>query len=78
MIVKSRTLLNLLAKNIRKERQRRSLSQEELADLAGVHRTYVGMIERSEKNITVLGLEKIAKALQVDIVDLFQRDKDDR
>ena len=75
MIVGSRALLGTIAKNIRKERQKKSLSQEELADLAGIHRTYIGMIERSEKNITVLGLEKVAKALQVDIADLFQQDK---
>jgi transcriptional regulator with XRE-family HTH domain len=44
--------------NVRKERARRKLSQEKLAELAGVHRTYIGMIERGEKNITLRNIEK--------------------
>ena len=43
------------------------LSQEQLADLAGVHRTYIGMIERAEKNITLCNMQKIAKALNVSV-----------
>lgn len=53
--------------NIRNIRQSKSLSQEQLADKACVHRTYIGMIERAEKNITLVSLEKIAKALSVKI-----------
>lgn len=56
--------------NVRKTRIKKGLSQEELADLAGVHRTYIGMIERAEKNITLENIEKIAKALKVSIGDL--------
>ncbi len=56
---------------VREERQKRNLSQEEFADLAGVHRTYIGMIERAEKNITLENIEKIAKALNISIPDLF-------
>lgn len=52
-------------------RKARNLSQEQLADLAGVHRTYVGMIERAEKNITLCNIERIAKALKVNIKELF-------
>ena len=52
-------------------RKARNLSQEQLADLAGVHRTYIGMIERAEKNITLCNIEKIAKALKVEIKELF-------
>ena len=52
-------------------RKDRNLSQEQLADLAGVHRTYIGMIERAEKNITLCNIERIAKALKLDIKDLF-------
>lgn len=48
-----------------------NLSQEELAEQAGVHRTYIGMIERAEKNITLRNIEKIARALKVEIKDLF-------
>ncbi len=39
--------------------------------MAGVHRTYIGMIERAEKNITLCNIERIAKALEVNIKDLF-------
>lgn len=52
-------------------RKARRLSQEQLAELAGVHRTYIGMIERAEKNITLCNIEKIAKALKVEIKELF-------
>lgn len=52
-------------------RKERELTQEKLADMAGVHRTYIGMIERAEKNITLLNIEKIANALGVDIKDMF-------
>lgn len=52
-------------KQVRKIRLEQNLSQEELADKAGVHRTYIGMIERAEKNITLENIEKIAKALGV-------------
>lgn len=53
--------------NIRRIREERGLSQEELAALAGLHRAYVGQIERGEKNIGLKNLEKIAKALEVNI-----------
>ena len=53
--------------NIRKIREESDLSQEELATLAGLHRAYIGQIERSEKNIGLKNLEKIAKALNVSI-----------
>lgn len=48
---------------IRQERERQGLSQEKLAELADVHRTYIGMIERAEKNITLANIEKFAKGL---------------
>lgn len=50
---------------VREERQKQKLSQEELAEKAGVHRTYIGMIERAEKNITLINIERIAKALGI-------------
>jgi len=53
--------------NIRRIREERGLSQEELADLAGLHRAYIGQIERGEKNIGLKNLEKIAKALNISI-----------
>jgi len=57
--------------NIRRIREERGLSQEELADLAGLHRAYIGQIERGEKNIGLKNLEKIAKALGMNTKDLF-------
>ena len=57
---------------VRSERKRKGLSQEELASRAGVHQTYVGMIERAEKNITLANIEKICKALGLSIRDFFK------
>jgi transcriptional regulator with XRE-family HTH domain len=57
--------------NIKKERQKKRLSQESLAELAGLHRTYIGIIERAERNITITSLEKITKALNINISDIF-------
>lgn len=58
-------------KKVREERIRLGLSQEQLAARAKVHRTYIGMIERAEKNITLQNIEKIAKALKINISDFF-------
>lgn len=58
-------------RKVKEERLRLGLSQEALAEKAGVHRTYIGMIERAEKNITLENIEKIAKALELKIKDLF-------
>lgn len=66
-----REILIRFGKKVREERLKRSWSQEELAAKAGVHRTYVGMIERAEKNITLENIEKITKALGVKISDFF-------
>lgn len=60
-----------LAKNLRLLRARDGLSQESLADLVDLHRTYVGSIERSERNVSLDNVEKLAKALKVDICELL-------
>ena len=60
-------------KKVREERLKLGLSQEELASRAGVHRTYIGMIERAEKNITLENIEKIAKALGIPIAELVKQ-----
>lgn len=57
---------------VREERLKKRISQEALAEKAGVHRTYIGMIERAEKNITLKNIEKIAKALNVKISKLLE------
>ena len=64
-------LLVLFGEIIRDIRKEKDLSQEELADKAGVHRTYIGMIERGEKNITLENINKLSKALQTTIYELF-------
>ena len=58
-------LLKTIGNNIRMHRKKTGLSQEELADSAGLHRTYVGGVERGERNISVLNLAKLASALKV-------------
>ena len=58
-----REILTKFGKKVRERRFELGLSQEELAAKAGVHRTYIGMIERAEKNITLTNIEKIAKGL---------------
>jgi transcriptional regulator with XRE-family HTH domain len=63
--------LTKFGKRIKQLREDRGISQEKLGELAKVHRTYVGMIERGEKNITLLNIEKFAKALKIDIKDIF-------
>ena len=68
---KTAKILNIAAINIRRERKKLRLSQEELAELAGVHRTYVGFVERSEINMTLTNLEKFAKALGVEASELL-------
>lgn len=67
-------ILELFGQNVRKLRVERGLSQEQLADKAGLHRTYIGMIERAEKNITLCNIEKIAIALNVNIISLLSND----
>jgi len=60
---------------VRSLRESKKMSQEQLAELAGLHRTYVGGIERGERNPTLLNLLKIARALEVplsELVDGFQ------
>ncbi len=63
-------ILFKFGQRVREERLKQGLSQESLAAKAGVHRTYVGMIERGEKNITLINIEKIAKALGISVSEL--------
>lgn len=58
-------LLKQLGLSIKLERVKKGLSQEDLAELSGLHRTYIGMVERAERNISVINLMLIAKALNV-------------
>ncbi|MBU0721856.1 helix-turn-helix domain-containing protein [Patescibacteria group bacterium] len=69
--MKKKVLLKF-GEKIREERLKQNLSQEKLATKAGVHRTYIGMIERAEKNITLENIERIAKALGLNLNDVFK------
>ncbi|MGF6727034.1 transcriptional regulator with XRE-family HTH domain [Paraburkholderia sp. GAS41] len=66
-------LVAVFAANVRRIRLERGISQEALAERAGVHRTYVGMLERGEKNVTIYNIERIAKALKVEPAALLQK-----
>lgn len=62
----------VFAENIKKIRLAKGLSQEALADLAGLHRTYVGAVERGERNITLINANRIAEALGVRLSDCLK------
>lgn len=59
-------------RRVREIRKLKGLSQEDLAHEAGLHRTYIGMIERAEKNITLINIEKVAIALGIEIKEFFE------
>ncbi|HEY7808986.1 MAG TPA: helix-turn-helix transcriptional regulator [Allosphingosinicella sp.] len=67
-------LQGVIAENVRRRRLAAGLSQEALAEVCGYHRTYVGGIERSERNITIATLEALAGALGVDALALLVRE----
>ncbi len=64
-------ILDQFGEKVRELRLKQGLSQEELGDKAKLHRTYIGMIERGEKNITLENIEKIAKALGFPVSKFF-------
>lgn len=70
-----KNILIRFGEKVREERMKLGLSQEKLAALAGVHRTYIGMIERAERNITLENIERIAKALSRKPSDLLNIDQ---
>lgn len=74
----NREILIKFGNRVREIRKEKNLSQEELSFKADLHRTYIGMIERAEKNITLINIEKIAKALNVDIKELFDGKKENK
>ena len=62
----------LVAKNLRKIRKERGYTQDDLADLAGITKNYVGQIEREEKAPTITVLERLAKSLKVKPISFFE------
>ncbi|HHW99824.1 MAG TPA: helix-turn-helix transcriptional regulator [Acholeplasmataceae bacterium] len=65
----------LFGKRVRQLREQKGISQEQLGFDAGLHRTYIGQIERAEKNITLKNIEKIAKRLDVNVSELMDFSK---
>lgn len=69
----NRNILIKFGLKIKKLRKEQKLSQEELAHKAGFHRTYIGMVERAERNITLVNIEKLANALDISISKLTSK-----
>lgn len=67
-----KNILIAFGEKVRELRKEKGLSQEDLSFKADLHRTYIGMIERAEKNITLINIEKIAKALEVQPDELLK------
>ena len=63
----------LIGQRIRNYRTHQKLSQEKLAELSGCHPTYIGQVERGEKNATLESIEKIASALNIPLAQLFEK-----
>ncbi len=66
-----KTILKILGRNVQKYRLEYGWSQEELAERCGLHRTYIGSIERSERNVGLINVQLIANALEVKIEKLL-------
>ncbi len=64
-------ILKRFSQNVKTLRLQKRWSQEELARRADLHRTYIGAIERHERNVSLVNVERIAKALKVNIKDLL-------
>ena len=64
-------ILKRFSQNVKTLRLQKRWSQEELARRADLHRTYIGAIERHERNVSLVNVERIAKALKVNVKDLL-------
>ena len=68
-------LIHIFATNVRKYRTEKGISQETLAELAGLHRTYISAVERERRNISLDNIENIANALDIDAYLLLKKDE---
>lgn len=68
-------ILKMVGKRIRDIRKQKGLTQEQLGELCGFHYSYLGAVERAEKNISLLNVQKIADSLQVPVFELFAYEK---
>lgn len=68
------SILKKFGQNLKEVRNSKGLSQEKLASLAGLHRTYISDIERGNKNISLQNIERLSKALRIKTSDFFKFD----
>ena len=66
-------IAKIIGQRIRNYRTQKGLSQEKLAELAGCHPTYIGQLERGDKNATLESVEKIASAMDISLSELFDK-----
>jgi transcriptional regulator with XRE-family HTH domain len=74
----SQEIVGVLADNLRRLRHHLGVSQEELAAQCGLHRTYIGSVERGERNVTLSTLEALASVLEVAVPQLLTQSRDGR
>lgn len=67
-------MLKIVSKNVRTYRESKGLTQQELAELSELHRNYIVSVEKGDRNLTVITLAKIAKALNIEIQRLFDEE----
>jgi transcriptional regulator with XRE-family HTH domain len=72
MNIDDRTFLQLVGDRIRERRLARGLTQEELADECSLHRTFIGSVERGERNVSILNLRLIARKLRVPLAEVIR------
>ena len=72
--IAKRSARKVFAERMREARLRIGISQESLADLAGLHRTYIGSVERAERNVSIDNMARIAMALRRSLKDLLSED----
>ena len=65
----------IFAENLRKARLAKKLSQEDLAELSGLHRTYVGSVERAERNVSIDNMERLSSAVGISLPELLKEGK---
>ena len=72
ILVAMNRIQNRFGRRVRRLRERAGLSQERFAEECGLHRTYIGAVERGERNISLVNIERIARALGITIQELFK------